>query len=83
MNKGQGLIEYLVIIGMVVIVVVVILLLLGPSIGNIISNISSGKTPDCYGVTDSTFRCKDYQIQQCIKSEKYTENQCIAIVGGK
>jgi pilus assembly protein Flp/PilA len=38
-NKGQGLVEYALILVLVAVVVIVILALLGPSIGNIFSNI--------------------------------------------
>ena len=38
-EKGQGLVEYALILVLVAIVVIVILALLGPAIGNIFSNI--------------------------------------------
>ena len=38
-EEGQGLVEYALILVLVAIVVIVILALLGPSIGNIFSNI--------------------------------------------
>ncbi len=38
-EKGQGLVEYAMIIVLVAIVVMALLLILGPSIGNIFSNI--------------------------------------------
>ena len=38
-NKGQGLVEYALILVLVAIVIIVILALLGPSIGNIYSNV--------------------------------------------
>ena len=38
-ERGQGLVEYALIISLVVIVVLVILVLLGPAIGNLYSNI--------------------------------------------
>jgi pilus assembly protein Flp/PilA len=40
-HKGQGFIEYALIISFVAIVVLIILLLLGPAIGNMYSNIIS------------------------------------------
>ncbi len=40
-EKGQGLVEYGMIIVLVAIVVIAILLLLGPAIGNIFSNVQS------------------------------------------
>ncbi len=41
-EKGQGLVEYALILVLVAIVVIVILALLGPAIGNIFSNIIAG-----------------------------------------
>jgi pilus assembly protein Flp/PilA len=38
-NKGQGLVEYALILVLVAVVVIVILALMGPAIGNVFSNI--------------------------------------------
>ncbi|HQP08504.1 MAG TPA: Flp family type IVb pilin [Anaerolineaceae bacterium] len=40
-EKGQGLVEYALILVLVAIVVIVILAILGPTIGNVFSNIVS------------------------------------------
>jgi|GEM_PF-441188 pilus assembly protein Flp/PilA len=40
-HKGQGLVEYALILLMVVIVVVLILAILGPEVGNLFSNVTS------------------------------------------
>jgi len=40
-QEGQGLVEYALILVLVAVVVIVILAILGPSIGNIFSNIVS------------------------------------------
>jgi pilus assembly protein Flp/PilA len=40
-NKGQGLVEYALILVLVAVVVIVILALLGPAIGNVFSTIVS------------------------------------------
>jgi pilus assembly protein Flp/PilA len=40
-ERGQGLVEYALILVMVAIVVIVILALLGPAVGNIFSNLIS------------------------------------------
>jgi pilus assembly protein Flp/PilA len=39
MRKGQGLVEYALILVLVAIVVIVILLVLGPTVGNVFSNV--------------------------------------------
>ncbi len=41
-QKGQGLVEYALILVLVAIVVIAILMLMGPQIGNIFSRITSG-----------------------------------------
>jgi len=38
-ERGQGLVEYALILTLVVLVVIVVLTLLGPAIGNVFSNI--------------------------------------------
>jgi pilus assembly protein Flp/PilA len=40
-EKGQGMVEYALIIVLVAVVVIAILLLLGPSVGNVFSNVVS------------------------------------------
>jgi len=40
-EKGQGLVEYALILVLVAVVVIVILSLLGPAIGNVFSNVVS------------------------------------------
>jgi pilus assembly protein Flp/PilA len=41
-ERGQGLVEYALILVLVSLVVIVILILLGPAIGNVFSNIVQG-----------------------------------------
>jgi pilus assembly protein Flp/PilA len=41
-QRGQGLVEYALIIALVAIVVIAILVIMGPQIGNIFSNITHG-----------------------------------------
>jgi pilus assembly protein Flp/PilA len=38
-NKGQGLVEYALILVLVAVVVIVVLAILGPTVGNMFSNI--------------------------------------------
>jgi pilus assembly protein Flp/PilA len=40
-EKGQGLVEYAIILSMVALIVIAVMRLLGPKIGNTFSNISS------------------------------------------
>jgi pilus assembly protein Flp/PilA len=44
-EEGQGLVEYALILVLVAIVVIAILTLLGPTIGNVFSQIVQGVTP--------------------------------------
>ncbi|MBI5962509.1 MAG: pilus assembly protein [Chloroflexi bacterium] len=43
-EKGQGLVEYALILVMVAIVVIVVLMILGPLVGNVFSKINSSLT---------------------------------------
>ena len=44
-EEGQGLVEYALVLVLVAIVVIAILTLLGPQIGNVFSQITSGLNP--------------------------------------
>ena len=43
-EKGQGLVEYALILVLIAVVVIAVLLLLGPTIGNVFSEINTGLT---------------------------------------
>ena len=45
-EKGQGLVEYALILVLVAVVVLAVLLILGPIVGNVFSNVNSGLTVD-------------------------------------
>ena len=34
----------------------------------------------CYG--KSGFECQDIQVRECLKSEQYTKDQCVILIGG-
>lgn len=72
MNKGQGLVEYALILVLIAVIIIVVVSLLGSAINS-----------PCHDYKDTSFVCRDYQLQQCIKSEKYSEEECMALVGGK
>ena len=44
-EKGQGLVEYALILVLVAIIVIAILAILGPQVGNVFSRITSGLAP--------------------------------------
>ena len=59
-EKGQGLVEYALILVLVAVVVIVILALLGPSIGNIFSNLMTvlgGETAPAMSLADALSFC--------------------------
>ena len=68
--KGQGLVEYALILILVAVVVLVILAI-----------ITNGNNP-C-AIDKTTYECRNYQVEQCLKSEQYSREECIALVGGK
>ena len=47
LQKGQGLVEYALVLVLVAVVIIAILTLLGPQIGNVFSQITCGLSPDC------------------------------------
>lgn len=44
-------------------------------------NYSNGTVP-CYSSQDVTYKCREYQIDQCLADERWDEATCIKIVGG-
>lgn len=74
MNKGQGLVEYAIVIVLVIAVIVIVIALFG----QVLTGVNQ-----CSDSKDMSFKCRDYQLQQCIKSEKYSQDECMALVGGK
>jgi pilus assembly protein Flp/PilA len=74
--KGQSLAEYALVLILVAIVVIVMLALLGPTMGNLFSN----KVNPC--VYEQSFECKDQRVNQCMQSESYSRDECIALIGG-
>jgi len=80
--KGQGIVEYVLILVLCVVVVVIVIALVGPSVGNIMSNITN-RINDNSTCTNNTFECRQTQFQKCMKTELYTRQECIDMVGGK
>lgn len=95
MNKGQGLIEYMLIFVMVAVVVIVILAILGQPISRVLCNSNVIEACDAIkatpnpnqnmdnkcSYTPSTFECKDYELQKCLKSDKYSHDDCMKLIG--
>lgn len=73
MNKGQGLVEYALILILVAVVVIVILAVLGPNVGNLFNK-------PC--MSADSFECKNARVEQCLASEQYSREECIALMGG-
>lgn len=74
--KAQGLVEYALILILIAVVVIVILAMLGPAIGNLFDN----KVNPC--IYEQSFACKDARVEQCLQSEQYSREECIALIGG-
>jgi hypothetical protein len=72
--KGQGTVEYALILILIVTVIIAVLALVGPGIGNLI-----GSNP-CWD--EDSFTCKNHRVQECLASELYTKEQCVTLIGG-
>jgi hypothetical protein len=68
--KGQGLVENVL---MLVIIAVALISMFG-----LLLPVLQGDP--CAFKRDS-FECKDYKVQQCLKTELYTKDQCVTLVG--
>lgn len=77
--KGQGVVEYLLILILCAVVAIVILAVLGPTVGNILQN--GIDTGPCWRDTASV-ECKIAKVEQCMATEQYTKDQCVTLVGG-
>lgn len=75
--RGQGLVEYALILILIAVVVIVILALLGPAVGNIFANITGNVCMDSGSVD-----CKIAKVEDCKARDLYTEDQCIDLIGG-
>jgi NADH:ubiquinone oxidoreductase subunit 3 (subunit A) len=71
--KAQGIVEYALILVLVLVVVVVVLGVLSPFV--------DPNRPPC-SKNEASFECKNWKVQQCLKTEQYTKDQCVILIGG-
>lgn len=68
------------------IMVIGIVALLAYGVFALIGAIVKPVTPDNPAVYcswySSTFLCKDIQVEECAKSDRYSREECVALVGG-
>lgn len=75
--RGQGLVEYALILILIAVVVIVILAILGPAIGNVFNGVVNNPC-----LSSQSFECKNHRVEQCMTSEDYSREECIALIGG-
>ena len=68
--KAQGIVEYALILVLLLVVAIVA-----------VSLITAMNEP-CSSEQDNSFACRDARVQECIASERYTRDECIALMGG-
>lgn len=69
---------------MVAIVVIIVIVAVVGAIGIVVLVIQfQNNPPVCIKTDDLSYQCRDYQVQQCLKDEQYTREECISLVGGK
>jgi hypothetical protein len=68
--KGQGIVEYVLVLVLIAVVVICFLAVFGPLFSGV-----------C-GLGHSQFECSDSKVQECLKTEQYTKDQCVILVGG-
>lgn len=71
--RGQGLVEYALILVVIAVVAIVIITLIG--------GIHIDNSNPCYGNDDIRFVCLDYRVTECVASERYTREECITLIG--
>ena len=76
-EKGQGLVEYALILVLVAVVVLAVLLILGPIIGNVFSDVNSALSTRPEGAVASTDCASEWAAEEAACSEG-TAAQCNA-----
>jgi hypothetical protein len=66
--KGQGLVEYALILILVAVCVIVMLAVFAPLVNN-----------PCFN--SGSFACKQARVQECMQSEAFTKEQCVFLMG--
>jgi hypothetical protein len=72
--KGEGIIEYALTFALVIVVIIVILAL---------ASIFSSDNPCFKTTSQTTYEYRNDQVEQCLKSEQYSRDECIRLVSGK
>lgn len=76
--KGQGIVEYALILILIVVIIIVFVVVFGPFI---VRTLGTDHSADpCW--TGTIVQCQDSKVEQCLALEKYTKDQCVILVGG-
>lgn len=68
---------------MIAIVVILVIVLVVGLAGIVVMAVQMHDNPPvCIKADDLSYQCRDYQVQQCVKDERYSREECIALVGG-
>lgn len=73
---------WLTVIAGAVIVLALVVFLITPLVKLNRNQITAENENPCWSVNDQTFQCRQYQFDQCLQSETFTRDECIALVGG-
>lgn len=80
--KGQGIAEYVFILVFTAVILIVLLALLGPSIDNIIANMTKPQEVQNLEYAQQVFDYRNRLVTVCLKSEAYTREECIVLASG-
>lgn len=75
--KDQGIGEYIFILVLVVVVVIAVLEILAPAADRLLHDKSM-----CYTHDEKSMECINERMEACLKTEQYTKDQCVILVGG-
>lgn len=73
--KGQGLVEYAVILLLIAVIVIVIVAVIAPGFAKSLSG------NPCL-LAETSVDCRKAKVEQCMQDEAYTKDQCVRLVGG-
>lgn len=68
-------------VGIIFLVVFVIVIAILFLVGELIHSGGDPMSLICLDSTNNTQACLDYRVERCLRTEKYTRDQCVMLVG--
>lgn len=76
MQKGQGLVEYAVVLLLIMVVIIIVVTLLSTVLTNVTET-----AQDIIESQPSAFEVRQQFVNECLASEQFTREECITLAG--